>query len=98
MLAVVKTVTRNISLHEDLADYALRKAEEECHGNVSSYFAELLRRERQAEIDADLRFLAKAMKGAPSDPPPMDQIVAACKRARRRLFKRAQRRQSPRKR
>ena len=94
----MKTVTRNISLHEDLADYALQKAEAECHGNVSSYFAELLRRQRQADIDADVKFLARAMKGASADPPPIDQIVAACKRARHRLFKEAQHKRRPQKR
>src|SRR6266446_5352064 len=83
----MKTATRNISLHEDLADYALQKAEEGCYGSVSSYFAQLLRERRQAEIDADVKFLAAAMKGAPPGPDPVREIVAAVKSTRRKLLR-----------
>ena len=43
---IVKTVTKSISLHQELADFADREAEAGCFGNVSAYFAELLRKAR----------------------------------------------------
>ncbi len=83
----MKTVTRNISLSEDLANFALQEAEEGGYGNVSAYFAELIRQRRQAQIDADLRFLTEAIKDAPAGPEPVDKIVQACKAARREIRK-----------
>ena len=83
-IAVVKTVTKSISLHEDLAKFANKKADAGGYGNVSAYFAELLRKERQAEIDADVKFLEHSMKDAPLDPP-IAKIVAACKATRRQM-------------
>jgi len=80
----VKTVTKSISLHEDLAKFANQKADTGGYGNVSAYFAELLRKERQAEIDADVKFLEDSMKDAPLDPP-IAKIVAACKGTRRQM-------------
>jgi len=79
----VKTVTRSISLNEDLANFARQEAEEGGYGNVSAYFAELVRQRRQAQIESDAKFLAEAIKDAPPGPEPVDKIVAACKAARR---------------
>jgi hypothetical protein len=45
-------------------------------GNVSAYFAELVRQRRQAQIDSDTRFLAEAIKDAPPGPEPVDQLCA----------------------
>lgn len=81
----VKTVTRSISLNEDLANFARQEAEEGGYGNVSAYFAELVRQRRQAQIESDAKFLAEAIKDAPPGPEPVDKIVAACKAARRRM-------------
>jgi hypothetical protein len=83
----VKTVTRNISLSEDLASFAVQEAEEGGYGNVSAYFADLIRQRRQAQIDADVRFLAETMKDAPPGPEPTEEIVAVCKAARRKMRK-----------
>lgn len=74
-------------MHRDLDEFARQQAEEGGYGNVSAYFAELVRERRQAQIQADLKFLADAMKGAPAGPEPEADIVAACKRARRRMLK-----------
>jgi hypothetical protein len=82
----VKTVTKSISLHEDLAEFAARDAEEGSFGNMSAYFSELLRARRQAKIDADLKVLAEAVKGSGPEPSD-DEIVAPLKRIRRRMQK-----------
>jgi Arc/MetJ-type ribon-helix-helix transcriptional regulator len=81
----VKTVTRSISLDEDLADFARQEAEEGGYGSVSAYFAGLVRERRQAEIERDTKFLAQAIKDAPPGPEPVEKIVRACKGARRRM-------------
>jgi hypothetical protein len=83
----MKTVTRNISLSEDLANFAVQEAEEGGYGNVSAYFAELVRQRRQAQIDADVQFLAQAIGDPATGPEPVEKIVAACKAARRKLRK-----------
>jgi hypothetical protein len=86
-IASVKTVTRNISLSEVLANFAVQEAEEGGYGNVSAYFAELVRQRRQAQIDVDLKFLADAIKDSPPGPEPVEKIVSACKAVRRTMRK-----------
>jgi hypothetical protein len=84
-LLIVKTVTRNISLAEDLARFAERDAEEGGYGSVSAYFAELVRQRRQAQVDADVALLKESMGKAPSGPAPIEAIVAASRQARQAL-------------
>jgi len=83
----MKTVTRNISLSEDLADFAVREVEEGGYGNVSAYFAELIRQRRQVRIDADVKLLSDATRGAPGGPEPVEEIVALTKSVRRQMRK-----------
>lgn len=83
----MKTVARNISLSEELDRFALAEAEEGGYGSVSAYFADLLRQRRQAQIEADVNFLAEAMRDAPPGPEPVEDIVTACKAARRQMRK-----------
>ncbi len=85
-MEVVKTVTKSISLNEDLAEFAKRQAEQGCYGNVSAYFADLLRKARQAEIDADVKLLADSVKNAEPEPPD-EEIVALTNRVRRQMRK-----------
>ncbi len=82
----MKTVTKSISLNEDFPEFAKRQAEQGCYGNVSAYFADLLRKARQAEIDADVKLLADGVKNA--EPEPADEeIVALTKSVRRQMRK-----------
>lgn len=82
----VKTVTKSISLNEELADFANKQAEQGCYGNVSAYFADLLRKARQEQIDQDLKLLAEGVKDAGPEPPD-DEVVAPIKAIRRRMQK-----------
>ena len=84
-MALVKTVTKSISLNEELANFANQEAEEGCYGNVSAYFADLLRQRRQARIDADVKLLSGGVKDAPSGPEPVEEIVALTKAVRRQM-------------
>ena len=81
----MKTVSRNISLAEDLEKFAVQEAEEGGYGNVSAYFAELVRERRQKQIDADVKLLADAMRDAPDGPTPIRKIVATSKAVRRQM-------------
>jgi hypothetical protein len=83
----MKTVTKNISLTKDLADFAIKEAEEGGYGSVSAYFAEILRQRRQNQIDADVRMLQEAMQNAPPGPEPLNGILSATKSARRQMRK-----------
>ena len=83
----MKTVARNISLSQDLANFAVQEAEEGGYGNVSAYFAELVRQRRQARIDADVKLLSEAMQGAPGGPEPAEEIIAVTKAVRRQMRK-----------
>jgi Arc/MetJ-type ribon-helix-helix transcriptional regulator len=81
----VKTVQKNISLSEELADFAKAEAEEGGYGSMSDYFADLVRQRRQQQIQADLELLHEAMDAAPGAPEPSEKILAAAKRARRQM-------------
>jgi hypothetical protein len=79
-------VTKSISFHRGLADFADREAEAGCFGNVSAYFAELLRKARQDKIDQDLKLLAEGVKDAGPEPPE-DEIVAVTRAVRHQMRK-----------
>jgi Arc/MetJ-type ribon-helix-helix transcriptional regulator len=81
----VKTVTKSISLTEELANFAKQEAEEGCYGNVSAYFADLIRQRRQARIEADVKLLADGVKDAPSGAEPTEEIVALTRTVRRQM-------------
>jgi len=80
----VKTVTNSISLNSELADVANKQAEQGCYGSVSAYFADLLRKARQEQIDQDLKLLADGVQGAGPEPTD-DEVVAPIKAIRRRM-------------
>jgi len=81
----MKTVGRNISIAQDLDNFALEQVEEGGYGNVSAYYAELVRERRQKQIDADAKLLADAARGAPKGPAPVEKIVATSKAVRRQM-------------
>ena len=84
-MGIVKTVTKSISLNKELAEFAKREAEQGCYGNVSAYFADLLRQRRQERIDADVRLLSRGVKNAPAGPEPVEEIVALTRAVRRQM-------------
>jgi len=63
-------------------NFANQEAEQGCYGNVSAYFADLLRQRRQARIDADVKLLSDGLKDAPTGPEPVEEIVALTKAVR----------------
>ncbi len=73
-------------MNAELAEFAKRQAEQGCYGNVSAYFADLLRKARQEHIAQDLKLLAEGVASAGPEPPD-DEVVAPIKAIRRRLQK-----------
>lgn len=86
----MRTVTRNISLSEELARFAEREAEAGGFGSVSAYFAELVRQRRQSQIEADVALLSRALATALPGPEPVETIVAATRHARNAVRARRQ--------
>ena len=76
--------TINISLPPAMAEY-VRNSTQRFYGNQSEFFRDLVRRKFQAEIEADVQFLEKAIEGAPSGPSQeqIDIIIATQKEVRR---------------
>ena len=73
-------------MNEELADFAKKQAEQGCYGNVSAYFADLLRKARHDQIEQDLKLLADGIQGAGPEPPD-GEVVAPIKAIRRRMQK-----------
>jgi Arc/MetJ-type ribon-helix-helix transcriptional regulator len=82
----MKTVTRNISLAEDLARFAEREVEEGGYGSVSAYFAELIRQRQQSQIEADLAMLKESMRTARPGLEPVPKIVMAARATRKAML------------
>jgi Arc/MetJ-type ribon-helix-helix transcriptional regulator len=83
---VRKVITRNISLTAELDRFARAEMEEGAFPSLSAYFADLLRARRQAQIQADVTLLGKAIANAPEDESAaVPKILAAQKRARSKL-------------
>lgn len=83
----MKAVTINISLNPDLANFARSDSEARAFDSMSEYMRDLIRRRRQEQINADVAYLEKAMKGAPAGDPSekeMAEIYADIKARRKK--------------
>ena len=65
----MKSTTRNISLSDELDRFAQADAGAGGFPTMSAYFQDLLRQRRQAQINQDVKMLAKAISGAPEEEP-----------------------------
>ena len=81
----MKTVTRNISLSEELDGFARQETATGGFSSLSEFFRDLLRQRRQAQIQQDVALLAQAITGAPEEEPgePFFRKVAAAQRRTR---------------
>ncbi len=82
----MKTVTRNISLPEELDRFAQSQAETKGFSTISAYFQDLVRQQRQAQIEEDVRLLDKASKGAPAEEPG-DEFFRKASTAQRKYWR-----------
>jgi Arc/MetJ-type ribon-helix-helix transcriptional regulator len=83
----MKAVTINISLNPELAEFARADSEARSFGSMSEYMRDLIRNRRQQQIEADVAFLEKAIKGAPLGDPSdeeMAEIYAGIKDRRKK--------------
>ncbi len=83
----MKAVTINISLNPELAEFARADSEAHAFDSMSEYMRNLIRNRRQAQIEADVACLEKAIKGAPPGDPSdeeMAEIYAGIKARRKK--------------
>ncbi len=82
--AGMKAVTINISLNEELADFARSDSKAHAFASMSEYMRDLIRQRRQEQINKDVAFLEKAIEGAPLGDP-SDEEMAEIVKAQHRL-------------
>jgi putative addiction module CopG family antidote len=83
----MKAVTINISLNPELAEFARSDSQAGAYDSMSEYMRDLIRNRRQAQINADVAYLEKAIQGAPPGDPSeteMAEIIKAQHRIRAR--------------
>jgi Arc/MetJ-type ribon-helix-helix transcriptional regulator len=71
----MKAVTINISLNPELAEFARMDLEARAFDSMSEYMRDLIRNRRQAQIEADVAFLEKAIEGAPLGDPSDEEMA-----------------------
>ena len=81
----MKTITRNITLPEELDKFAQTELQAGTYSSLSEYFRELLRQRRQAQIEADVRLLGKAIRSAPEEDEPVEELVATTRKVREQM-------------
>ena len=84
----MKSVTINISLNSDLAEFAKADAEAEAFDSLNEYLRDLIRQRRQKRIEEDVKLLEKAIAWAPEGDPSdaeMAEIVKTQRRIRKSL-------------
>ncbi|MDE3065968.1 MAG: hypothetical protein KGJ60_00310 [Verrucomicrobiota bacterium] len=84
----MKTVTINISLNSELAEFAQADARAEAFDSLNEYMRQLIRQRRQKKIEEDMKFLERAIAGAPPGDPSdeeMREIVSTQKAVRQRM-------------
>jgi Arc/MetJ-type ribon-helix-helix transcriptional regulator len=83
----MKAVTISISLNPDLAEFARADSEARAYDSMSEYMQDLIRNRRQAQIEADVAFLEKAIAGAPLGYPSDKEVadIYATIKARRKI-------------
>ncbi len=89
----MKAVTINISLSEELAEFARADSEAQAFDSMSEYMRELIRHRRRERIAEEVQFLERAMAGAPVGDPSeaeMAEIIQTQRKVRAEL-KRARR-------
>lgn len=67
----MKMDTMNISLPGPMAEF-VRATVERDYGNASEFFRDLVREKIRKEVEADVRFLEEATRGAPAGPEDAD--------------------------
>lgn len=83
----MKSVTINISLNSELAEFARADSEARAFDSMSEYMRELIRKRREEQIESDVSFLEKAIRKAPAGDPSdeeMAKIYAGIRKRRKK--------------
>ena len=81
----MKTITRNISLPAELDQFAQAEVQAGAYSSLSEYFRQVLRQRRQAQIEADVKLLGKAIRTASEDEEPVEELVATTRKVRQQM-------------
>ena len=84
----MKAVSINISLNQELAEFARSDSEANAFDSMSEYMRDLIRHRRKQRIREDVALLEKAIEGAPPGDPSdkeMAEIVKTQRRIRAQL-------------
>ena len=84
----MKAVSINISLNQELAEFARSDSEANAFDSMSEYMRDLIRHRRKQRIREDVALLEKAIEGAPAGDPSdkeMAEIVKTQRRIRAQL-------------
>jgi Arc/MetJ-type ribon-helix-helix transcriptional regulator len=84
----MKAVSINVSLSPELAEFARADSEARAFDSMSEYMRDLIRNRRQQQIEADVAFLEKAVKGAPMGDPSDQEMAEILKTQRRNSVRR----------
>jgi Arc/MetJ-type ribon-helix-helix transcriptional regulator len=71
----MKSLTINISLNPELAEFARADSKTCAFDSMSEYMRELIRKRRQEQIGSDVAFLEKAIKKAPAGDPSDEEMA-----------------------
>ena len=83
----MKSITINISLNSELAEFARADSEARAFDSMSEYMRELIRKRREEQIKNDVAFLEEAIRNAPAGDPSCDemsQIYASIRKRRKK--------------
>ena len=83
----MKSVTINISLNAELAEFARGDSEARAFDSMSEYMRELIRKRRQEQIEADVDFLESSIKTAPAGDPSDQEMTKIYTSVRKRRNK-----------
>lgn len=81
----MKTTTHNVTLPEELDKFVQTEVQAGAYASFSEYVRELLRQRRQAQIEADVKLLGEAIRTAPEEEEPVEELVAATRKAREQM-------------
>jgi Arc/MetJ-type ribon-helix-helix transcriptional regulator len=83
----MKAVTINISLNPELAEFARADSDARAFDSMSEYMRDLIRKQRQEQIESDVALLENGIKKAPPGDPSdkeMADIYASVRKRRSR--------------
>ena len=81
----MKAITHNITLPEELEKFARIELQAGAYSSFSEYVRELLRQRRQSQIEAEVTLLGEAIRTAPDEEEPVEELITATRKSRAQM-------------